>query len=198
MEKYLSVLPSIENAFLLIEDGIIADYGPMYELELKVPQLPKDIIDAHEQFVLPTWCDSHTHIVFAQTREEEFIYKLKGMSYAEIAAKGGGILNSANKLNEATEDELFISAYKRIEEVIKLGTGAIEIKSGYGLTVEGELKMLRVIKKLKEKCSIPIKATFLGAHTYPLAFKEDHTGYIDQIIQEMLPVIAHEGLGRLY
>lgn len=190
----LSVLPAIENAYLLIEDGIIADYGAMFELELKVLHLPKAVIDAHGQFVLPTWCDSHTHIVFAQTREEEFIYKLKGMSYAEIAAKGGGILNSANKLNEVTEDQLFISAWKRIEEVTKLGTGAIEIKSGYGLTVEGELKMLRVIKKLKEKCSIPIKATFLGAHTYPLAFKENHTGYIDQIIQDMLPVIAHEQL----
>lgn len=192
--KDLAVLPSIEDAFLLIEDGIIADYGAMYELELKVPQLPKDIIDAEGQFVLPTWCDSHTHIVFAKTREEEFIYKLQGMSYAEIAAKGGGILNSANKLNAATEDELFNSAYKRIQEVIKLGTGAIEIKSGYGLTVAGELKMLRVIKRLKEKCSIPIKSTFLGAHTYPLAFKENHQGYIDSIINEMLPVIANEKL----
>jgi len=190
----LAQLPSIEDAFLIIEDGIITDYGAMYELELKVPQLPKDIIDADGQFVLPTWCDSHTHIVFAQTREEEFIYKLKGMSYAEIAAKGGGILNSANKLNEATEDELFNSAYKRIQQVIKLGTGAIEIKSGYGLTVEGELKMLRVIKRLKEKCSIPVKATFLGAHTYPVAFKENHQGYIDCIINEMLPVIANEKL----
>jgi imidazolonepropionase len=190
----LANLPVIDDAFVLIEDGIIADYGTMYELELKVPQLPKDIIHAEGQFVLPTWCDSHTHIVFAQTREEEFIYKLQGMSYAEIAAKGGGILNSANKLNEATEDELFNSAYKRIQDVIKLGTGAIEIKSGYGLTTEGELKMLRVIKRLKEKCSIPIKATFLGAHTYPVAFKENHQGYIDQIINEMLPVIANEKL----
>lgn len=190
----LADLPVIEDAFLLIEDGIIMDYGAMFELELKVPHLPKDIIDAHEQFILPAWCDSHTHIVFAKTREEEFIYKLQGMSYAEIAAKGGGILNSANKLNEATEDELFNSAYKRIQEVIKLGTGALEIKSGYGLTVEGELKMLRVIKKLKEKCSIPIKATFLGAHTYPLAYKENHQGYIEQIIKEMLPVIANEKL----
>jgi len=190
----LAKLPVIEDAFLLIEDGIITDYGAMYELELKVPQLPKYIIDAVGQFVLPTWCDSHTHIVFAKTREEEFIYKLKGMSYAEIAAKGGGILNSANKLNEATEEELFNSAYKRIQQVIKLGTGAIEIKSGYGLTIEGELKMLRVIKRLKEKYSIPIKATFLGAHTYPVAFKENHQGYIDQIINEMLPVIAIEKL----
>jgi len=192
--KELSELPFIENAFLLIEDGIIADYGPMYELELKVLQLPKHIVDAHGQFVLPAWCDSHTHIVFARTREDEFIDKIKGMSYAEIAAKGGGILNSAAKLNEATGDELFNSAWKRLEEVSKSGTGAIEIKSGYGLTVEGELKMLRVIKKLKEKSNLSIRSTFLGAHTYPLAFKENHAGYIDQIIHEMLPVIAAEKL----
>ena len=192
--RALAELPCIENAFLLIEDGIIADYGAMYELELKVPQLPKHIIDAEDQFVLPAWCDSHTHIVFAKSREEEFIDKIKGLSYADIAAKGGGILNSAGKLNAATEDELFNSAWKRLEEVSKLGTGAIEIKSGYGLTVEGELKMLRVIKKLKEKSNLSIKATFLGAHTYPLAYKENHQGYIDSIINEMLPVIAKEKL----
>ncbi len=190
----LAQLPVIEDAFLLIEDGIIAEYGAMYELELKVPNLPKVIIDAAGQFVMPTWCDSHTHLVFARTREEEFIDKIKGVSYAEIAAKGGGILNSANKLNAATEDELFNSAWQRIEEVSKLGTGAIEIKSGYGLTVEGELKMLRVIKKLKERSSLSIKSTFLGAHTYPLAYKENHQGYIDSIINEMLPVIAAEKL----
>ena len=190
----LAQLPVIEDAFLLIEDGIIAEYGHMYELELKVPQLPKQIIDADGQFVLPTWCDSHTHIVFAKTREEEFIDKLKGMSYTDIAAKGGGILNSANKLNEASEDELFNSAWKRIEELSKLGTGAIEIKSGYGLTVEGELKMLRVIKKLKERSNLSIKSTFLGAHTYPVAYKENHKGYIDSIINQMLPVIASEKL----
>ena len=192
----LADLPVIEDAFVLIEDGIIADYGHMYELELKVPQLPKHIIDADGQFILPTWCDSHTHIVFAKTREEEFIDKLKGMNYADIAAKGGGILNSANKLNEASEDELFNSAWKRLEELSKLGTGAIEIKSGYGLTVEGELKMLRVIKKLKERSSLSIKATFLGAHTYPIAYKENHPGYIDSIINEMLPVIAAEKLAE--
>jgi len=190
----LAELPVIEDAFLLIEDGIIAEYGKMYELELKVPQLPKVIVDVQDQFVLPTWCDSHTHIVFAKTREEEFIDKIKGMSYAEIAAKGGGILNSANKLNEASEDELFNSAWARLEEVTKTGTGAIEIKSGYGLTVEGELKMLRVIKKLKEKSNLKIKSTFLGAHTYPVAYKENHPGYIDSIINEMLPVIAAEKL----
>jgi imidazolonepropionase len=192
--KALSELPVIENAFLLIEDGIIAEYGCMSELELKVPQLPKHIIKADGQFVLPAWCDSHTHLVFAGSRENEFVDKIKGLSYAEIAAKGGGILNSAQKLNDSSEDELFHQAWKRLEEVSKLGTGAIEIKSGYGLTVEGELKMLRVIKKLKEKSGLLIKSTFLGAHTYPVAYKKNHEGYIDSIIHEMLPVIAAEKL----
>jgi imidazolonepropionase len=192
--KALAELPSIENAFVLIEDGIIAEYGAMYELELKVPQLPKHIIKADGQFVLPAWCDSHTHLVFAGSRENEFVDKINGLTYAEIAAKGGGILNSAQKLNDASEDELFNAAWKRLNEVAKLGTGAIEIKSGYGLTVEGELKMLRVIKKLKEKSNLLIKSTFLGAHTYPLLFKEDHAGYIRSIITEMLPVIGNEKL----
>lgn len=190
----LAKLPSIENAFLLIENDVIADYGYMYELELKVPQLPKHIIKADSQFVLPCWCDSHTHLVFAGSRENEFVDKIKGLSYAEIAAKGGGILNSAKKLNDTSEDELFNQAWKRLEEVAKLGTGAIEIKSGYGLTVEGELKMLRVIKRLKEKSNLLIKATFLGAHTFPIQFKENHQAYIDSIINEMLPVIAAENL----
>ena len=192
--KALANLPVIDDAFLLIEDGIIAEYGAMYELELKVPNLPVDIIDADGQLVLPAWCDSHTHIVFARTREEEFIDKIRGMSYAEIAAKGGGILNSAAKLNAASEAELFNSAWERLEAIAKLGTGAVEIKSGYGLTVEGELKMLRVIKKLKERSNLSIKASFLGAHTYPLAYKENHPGYIDSIINEMLPVIGREKL----
>ena len=190
----LSNLPVIENAFVLIEDGIIADYGPMYDLEIKVPQLPKHIIGAQDQFVIAAWCDSHTHIVFAASREGEFIDKLKGLSYADIAAKGGGIINSANKLNAASEDELFNSAWKRLGDLSRLGTGAVEIKSGYGLTVEGELKMLRVIKKLKEKSTLSIKSTFLGAHSYPLAYREDHQGYIDLLIKEMLPVIAKEKL----
>lgn len=190
----LAELPCIENAFLLIEDGIITDYGPMYELELKIPQLPKQVIDAAGQFVLPAWCDSHTHLVFAKTREEEFIDKIKGMSYADIAAKGGGILNSARVLNETPEEDLFKSAMERLQQLVQLGTGAIEIKSGYGLTVEAELKMLRVIKRIKEQAAIPVKATFLGAHTYPVLYKEDHQAYIDLIINEMLPVIATEKL----
>lgn len=189
----LANLPVINNAFLLIEDGIIADYGSMGEIgnrKLKT----ENTINASGQFILPAWCDSHTHLVFAASREEEFIDKIKGLSYAEIAARGGGILNSAKKIQAATEDELFNLAWKRLEEVSKLGTGAIEIKSGYGLTVEGELKMLRVIKKLKERSGLSIKATFLGAHTYPPEYKENHQGYIDLLINEMLPQIAVEKL----
>lgn len=191
--KELAELPCIENAYLLVEDGIIRDYGAMTEFT-KPQTEPDEVIDASGQFVLPAWCDSHTHLVFAASREGEFVDKIKGLSYAEIAARGGGILHSAKKLNETSEAELLRMAQGRLREVMQLGTGAIEIKSGYGLTVEGELKMLRVIKKLKELSPIPIKATFLGAHTYPLAFKEDHQGYIDLIIKEMLPVIAREEL----
>ncbi|MFL5748707.1 MAG: imidazolonepropionase, partial [Niastella sp.] len=180
--KELANLPCIHNAYLLIEDDTIVAYGPMDELATAHRALAADPIDATGKMVLPAWCDSHTHLVFAASRENEFIDKLKGLSYAEIAARGGGILNSARKLNEASEDELFNLAWARLEELTKLGTGAIEIKSGYGLTVEGELKMLRVIKKLKERSSIPIKSTFLGAHTYPIEYKENHQGYIDLII----------------
>ena len=191
--KDLSVLPCIENAFVVIENETIAEYGAMSGLKHQASNF-KQNIDASGQFILPCWCDSHTHLVFAASREEEFVDKIKGMSYADIAAKGGGILNSARKLNEMTEDELFDVSWKRLEEVIKLGTGAIEIKSGYGLTVESELKMLRVIKKLKERSALLIKSTFLGAHTYPLEYKENHEGYIDLIINKMLPVIAKEKL----
>lgn len=190
--KELAELPAIENAYLIIEDGIIAEYG-----EMDMPgraAMPDTVIDASEQFILPCWCDSHTHLVFASGREEEFIDKIKGMSYAEIAAKGGGIVNSAKEIAAASELELLRLAWARLQELIQLGTGAIEIKSGYGLTVEGELKMLRVIKRLKETSPIPVKATFLGAHTYPQEYKENHQGYIDLIINEMLPVIAKEKL----
>jgi imidazolonepropionase len=191
--KEFSVLPSLEDAYLIIEDGIIAEYGAMNNIVHRTSDFVHHL-DASGQFILPTWCDSHTHLVFAASREEEFVDKIKGLSYAEIAAKGGGILNSARKLNAASEDELFNLAWKRLEEAAKLGTGAIEIKSGYGLTAEGELKMLRVIKRLKEKSNLSIKATFLGAHTYPLEYKENHRGYIDLIKHEMLPVIAKEKL----
>ena len=190
----LSILPIIEDAFLLIEDGFITDFGAMFELEIKIPQLPKNIINVTGQFILPCWCDSHTHIVFAGSRENEFVDKIKGASYAEIAANGGGILNSAKKLNETSEEELYTTALERLNEIAKLGTGSVEIKSGYGLSVEGEIKMLRVIKRLKENSDLLIKSTFLAAHTYPIEFKENHRGYIDCIINEMLPIISTENL----
>jgi imidazolonepropionase len=190
----LADLPFIENAFLLIENGIIADYGHMHELEIKIPQLPVNVVDVAGQFVLPAWCDSHTHLVFSKSREEEFVDKIKGKTYAQIAATGGGILNSARVLNETSEDALFDLAMLRLKEVAAMGTGAIEIKSGYGLSVKGELKMLRVIKRLKQQSDLSIKCSFLGAHTYPLAYKENHEAYIRLIIDEMLPVIAAEKL----
>jgi len=189
----LAHLPCLRDAYLVIDQGRIAEFGNMTDCKHR----PEDFlhsVDASGQLVLPAWCDSHTHLVFANSREGEFIDKIKGLSYAEIAAKGGGILNSAARLNETPDDELFNLAWKRLEEVSKLGTGAIEIKSGYGLSVEGELKMLRVIRKLKEKSPLSIKTTFLGAHTYPNEFKENHQGYIDMVTQEMLPVIAAEKL----
>jgi imidazolonepropionase len=190
----LAELPIMEDAYLLVEDGLIADFGYMYELEIKIPHLPKNVQDVSGQMVMPTWCDSHTHLVFAGSRENEFVDKINGLTYAQIAAKGGGILNSANKLNETSEDELYESAFARLNELAKLGTGAIEIKTGYGLSVEGEIKMLRVIKRLKENSDVLIKSTFLAAHTYPLAYKENHRGYIDLIKNEMLPTIAKENL----
>ena len=191
--KELSVLPCIENAWLQIEDGIITRYGSMEGLKSVHHQL-SSVMDSGGATVLPAFCDSHTHLVFAASREGEFVDKIKGLTYAEIAAKGGGILNSAKKINETSEDELFILAWKRLEEISRLGTGAVEFKSGYGLSLQGELKMLRVIRKLKEKSNLLIRSTFLGAHTYPLEYKENHKGYIDLIINEMLPVIAREKL----
>jgi imidazolonepropionase len=191
--KDLAVLPAIENAYLVIEDGVIAKFGEMKDIDRATFSIPHKT-DAAGRLVLPCWCDSHTHLVFAAGREEEFVDKIKGMSYADIAAKGGGILSSAQKLNAATEDELFNSAWKRLEEISKQGTGAVEIKSGYGLTVEGELKMLRVIKRLKEKSNLSIKSTFLGAHAFPVEYRDNHQGYIDSIIYQMLPVIAAEKL----
>jgi len=191
--RALGELPSIDNAYLVIENGTIAGHGAMDSVQNLKSKI-KNQIDVSGQTILPCWCDSHTHLVFAASREEEFVDKIKGISYAEIAARGGGILNSARKLNAVSEDQLFNAAWKRLEEVSKLGTGAIEIKSGYGLSVEGELKMLRVIKKLKERSSLSIKSTFLGAHAYPLEYSQDHRGYMDSIINEMLPVISKEKL----
>ncbi len=187
----MSVLPTIKNAFLLIENDTIAAFGAMDNC----PETNADTtIDAAGKMVLPTWCDSHTHIVYAGNREQEFVDRINGLSYEEIANRGGGILNSAKKLNETSEEELYNQSKVRLEEVMKLGTGAVEIKSGYGLYVEGELKMLRVIQKLKSNYPIAIKATFLGAHAFPIEYKENHKGYIDLIINEMIPQIAKEQL----
>ena len=186
----MSKLPTLKNAFLLIEDESIIDYGSM----ANVPKQADEIIDCSGRMILPTWVDSHTHIVFAGNREQEFVDRINGLSYEEIANKGGGILNSAKKLQNTSFDDLYKASAKRLDAVIKLGTGAIEIKSGYGLTVESELKMLKVIKKLKENYTIPIKATFLGAHAVPSEFKNNKKGYIDLIINEMLPKIADENL----
>ena len=196
--KELAVLPCMQNAYLTISNGRIEDYGLMTALpeQYNEQALNNNLqtINAKGATVLPCWCDSHTHTVFAASREEEFVDKIKGTSYAEIAAKGGGILNSARKLNNASEQDLYQQAYERLTELMQLGTGAIEIKSGYGLTLESELKMLRVIKRLKENIPIPVKATFLGAHTFPEEYKKNHQGYIDLIINEMLPIIAAEKL----
>lgn len=187
----MAILPSIKNAFLLLENDKIAAFGSMEDC----PKISVDTtIDASGKVVLPTWCDSHTHIVYAGNRVQEFVDRINGLSYEEIANRGGGILNSAKKLNAISEDELYQQSKLRLEEVMQQGTGAVEIKSGYGLTVDGELKMLRVIKKLSENYPIKIKATFLGAHAFPMEFKENHSGYIDLIINEMLPQIAAENL----
>ncbi|MEN9301932.1 MAG: hypothetical protein RL264_361 [Bacteroidota bacterium] len=192
--KDMQTLPIIENAFLARENGEIVAYGSMEDWEGISDWRDLEIIDAEGKFVLPAFCDSHTHTVFAKTREEEFVDKIHGLSYEEIAARGGGILNSARRLAAMSEDELNRLAMERIEKMKALGTGAIEIKSGYGLSVDAELKMLRVIQRLKANAGISIKATFLGAHAFPPEFKENHKGYIDLIINEMLPVIEKENL----
>lgn len=191
--KELAQLPCMDNAFLIIENDRIAEHGAMKDVKFRVADFTNHI-DANGKMVLPSWCDSHTHLVFAGSRENEFVDKIKGLSYAEIAAKGGGILNSAKKINATSEDDLYKLSYKRLQEVIAMGTGAIEIKSGYGLSVEGEVKMLRVIQRLKRNSKIPIKATFLGAHAIPSEYKENRQAYINLIINEMLPVIAKENL----
>jgi len=184
-------LPIIENAFLLIENDTIINFGKMNAC----PTINVDkIIDANGKIVLPSWCDSHTHIVYAGHREQEFVDRINGLSYTEIANRGGGILNSASKLHITTEEELYSQSITRLKQVIKLGTGAIEIKSGYGLTTHSELKMLRVIKRIKENFQVKVKATFLGAHAIPEAYKNDKKGYIDLIINEMIPAIAKENL----
>ena len=189
--KSMDILPKIENAYLLIKDDLISDFGSMNNCPSTSNHL---VIDATGKIVLPAWCDSHTHIVYAGNRETEFVDRISGLTYEEIASRGGGILNSSIQLNETSEEVLYNQSKNRLEEIIALGTGAVEIKSGYGLTLEGELKMLRVIKRLKENYPVAVKSTFLGAHSFPSAFKENHAGYIDLIINEMLPAVANEDL----
>ena len=187
-------LPCIENAWLAVDNGLIADYGSMNDFPGIEDWKGLEIIDCEGKIIMPCYADSHTHIVYAGNREGEFVDRINGLSYEEIFARGGGILNSAKKLSEATEDELFEQAMVRLNEVISQGTGSIEIKSGYGLSVESELKMLRVIKRIKDLNLVPVKATFLGAHALPLDYKNDKAGYINLIINEMLPKIAAEKL----
>ncbi|CAM3506959.1 imidazolonepropionase [Flavobacterium gelidilacus] len=189
--KEMNDLPILNDAFLLLENNIISDFGKMVDCPTNSDA---KIIDVTGKIVLPTWVDSHTHIVYAGNRVQEFVDRINGLTYEEIANRGGGILNSAKKLNETSENDIYEQSKLRLEEVMQQGTGAVEIKSGYGLTVEGELKMLRVIKRLKENYPIEIKATFLGAHAFPSEFKENHKVYIDLIINEMLPKIAEENL----
>jgi imidazolonepropionase len=186
----MRILPTIKNAFLLVKNGVIADFGFMENC----PELTIKIIDASGKMILPSWCDSHTHIVYAGNREDEFVARINGLSYKEIADNGGGILNSAKRLQETSEEDLYNQSKVRLEDIIQLGTGAVEIKSGYGLTKEAELKMLRVVKKLNTNYPIEIKATFLGAHAVPENYKNNKSGYLQMLIDDVLPTIQRENL----
>lgn len=188
----MDVLPCMNDAWLLTENDLIKDFGSMQSFPTGLHYDTE--INCTGKFILPTWCDSHTHLVFSHPREHEFVDRIHGLSYEEIAKRGGGILNSAKRMQEIGESELFDISLERLHQVIAMGTGAIEIKSGYGLSTEGEIKMLRVIKKLKEENLIDIKASFLAAHAFPLEYRENHEGYIQLIIEEMLPRVVDEGL----
>lgn len=187
-------LPVLENAFLAIENGKIALYGSMDDWGGITDWRNLEVIDADGRFVLPAWCDSHSHLVFAASREKEFEDRISGLSYEEIARRGGGILNSAGRLREMSEEELFEGALNRLHQVTESGTGAMEIKSGYGLSTDAELKMLRVIKRLKEESKAAVKATFLGAHAVPAEYKDSRRDYVDLILEEMIPAVAENGL----
>lgn len=187
----MSKLNYIDNAFLIIEEDKIVDFGKMEDLNQTNAE---KIIDAKNRFVLPSFCDSHTHLVYAGSREIEYIDKIKGLSYEEIAKRGGGILNSAKRLQETSEEELYEDAMQRLEEIASYGTGAVEIKSGYGLTTQAELKMLRVIKRLKENSPLTIKANFLGAHGVPMEYRGRQSEFVDLVINEMIPLVVKENL----
>lgn len=195
--KEMGEVQTIHEAFLLIEGDKIADYGKMTatrfaDLKSRIPA--EDQIDVSGKLLLPAFCDSHTHLVYPASREIEYIDKIKGLSYEEIAKRGGGILNSARRMQEISEDELFEKGLERLEEIINMGTGAVEIKSGYGLTTASELKMLRVIKRLKSSSPLEIKSTFLGAHAVPLEYRGKQSDYVDLVINEMIPMVAGEEL----
>jgi imidazolonepropionase len=193
--KDMREIANIENAYLLIGKELIEDFGKMEDLQKKYASTAHfKVVDVSGKMIFPAFCDSHTHLVYAGSREIEYIDKIKGFSYEEIAKRGGGILNSAKRLHETSEDELYNSAMQRLQEMISFGTGAVEIKSGYGLNTEDELKMLRVIRKIKENSPVCIKATFLGAHAVPLEYKGRQTDYVDLLINEMIPMIATDNL----
>ena len=196
-------LNGIKDAFLLVEDGRIAQYGPMCDMPQNLRDMAEnavlqsgEIVDATSRYIMPAFCDSHTHLVYAGSREQEFTDKIKGLSYQEIARRGGGILNSAKLLSQTSEESLFRSAMQRAREIMGQGTGAVEIKSGYGLNPQDEIKMLRVIARMKEESPLTIKSTFLGAHAFPAKYADDHNGYVEEIINEMIPMIASEGLAE--
>lgn len=193
----MSSISSISESYLLMRNGFITDFGKMDELPSTIiADKDLEIIDASGRFVFPSFCDSHTHLVYSGSREIEYIDKIRGLSYAEIAKRGGGILNSAKKLHETTEDDLYNQSLKRIDEIISLGTGAVEIKSGYGLNLADELKMLRVIKRIKDTTPVEVKATFLAAHAVPEEYKNEREKYVDLIINEMIPVVVSEELAE--
>lgn len=195
--KNMSKTGKIRDAFLFMKEGKIAAFGEMKELErneLLQEMLHAETIDAAGRLVFPCWCDSHTHLVYPASRENEYVDKIRGLSYEEIARRGGGILNSARKMHEASEEELYETAMSRLQEIISFGTGAVEIKSGYGLNTEDELKMLRIIRRLKENSPLAIKATFLGAHAVPMEYKSNPAEYVDLVINEMIPMVAAEEL----
>jgi imidazolonepropionase len=194
--KEMDTLPCLEDAWLAIDNGLIADYGSMSDFPGIADWKDLQVIDASGKMVFPSWVDSHTHIVYAGSREQEFTDRIKGLSYEEIARRGGGILNSSQKLQDATEDDLLEQVLPRLHEIILQGTGAVEIKSGYGLSVESELKMLRVIKRIKELTKLTVKSTFLGAHAFPMVYKQNRRGYIELIIKEMIPAVAEEKLAE--
>ena len=201
--KEMDGLNGIKDAYLHIVDGKIARYGAMSQMPQELKDMAGnavlqngEVVDATGKFIMPAFCDSHTHLVYAGSREQEFTDKIKGLSYQEIARRGGGILNSAKLLSETSEDDLYNSAHARAREIISQGTGAVEIKSGYGLTPQDELKMLRVIARLKETTPLTVKSTFLGAHAFPAKYAQDHNGYVEEIINEMIPMVAAEGLAE--